>query len=151
MPKKKSEPKKRSGKADAAPRPFFSKGTKELEALLEQGRAESNLELLHALAHELSFRDKPQSIALAERVRAAIDEIENPSPPPPPESPLADVIRWLEQVAARITHDEALALRERLTNRFPDFARFLAEREPKPDQPRPLTPQPRQPGLPFDK
>ena len=134
-------------------RPLFHKGTRELESLFQQAKAKFDLKQLEELDHELSFREKPQSIELALRVRAELaryEDVASSAPPPktepvltpqrgpqptlpfpekpPPDTPLRDVLLWLESVAKGMTDEQARALRESLKQRFPGFARFAAER-----------------------
>lgn len=52
-----------------------------------------------------------------------------PAPAPPPDTPLRDVLLWLETVAKDMKDEEARALRERFKQCFPEVARFAAERE----------------------
>ena len=163
MPKKRARSKQLQDKpkVEVVNRPLFHKGTKELELLFQEAKAKCDLNQLEALDHELSFREKPQSIELAIRVRKELGryvEVESPpppspkpepvppvltpprgpqphlpfppkTPPPAPDTPLRDVLDWLETVAQNMTDEQARALRESLKARYPGFAEFAAERE----------------------
>ena len=72
-------PKPRSGSGRS--RPYSPKLTKDLESLFR--RSGDDIEVLEALAHELSFRERPKAIQLRRDVERALEKTKRRNTPPP--------------------------------------------------------------------